>query len=226
MTKSGLNTDALIKQFATASAQHGEQMRQAVIQATLGALRGREMSLQNIRGVLQKVTEAASTGAAQNPALKGMDAERLLDDAVAGMDDAMLKAVEANRVALQQFVDQGADLQEKHLKKALDDLEKFEDTLIDAVSKSAAGASAPMAGAWGNVLEKLQAGGTLSGAQASTTAEQFTAQMRSAIRDSRTAGLKAAQVMAEGYATLVSGVLIGMSDAMTQGRTPERKKGK
>ena len=44
----------------------------------------------------------------------------LLDKAVAGMDDALLKAVEAHRAALQQLTGQGADLREKHLKKALD----------------------------------------------------------------------------------------------------------
>ena len=66
------------------------------------------------------------------------------------------------------------------------------------------------------MLEKLQAGGTLSGAKAATTAEQFLGQMQTAMRDSRAAGLKATQTLAESYAALVSGVLIGMSDALTQ----------
>ena len=80
--------------------------------------------------------------------------------------------------------------------------------------------------AWAPVLEKLAAGGTLSGAKAATTAEQFLGQMQTAMRDSRAAGLKAAQTLAESYAALVSGVLIGMSDALTQGqrRRPRRKK--
>ncbi len=42
--------------------------------------------------------------------------------------------------------------------------------------------------------------------------------MQTAMRDSRAAGLKAAQTLAESYAALVSGVLIGMSDALTQGQ--------
>jgi hypothetical protein len=51
--------------------------------------------------------------------------------------------------------------------------------------------------------------------------------MQTAMRDSRSAGLRAAQTLAEGYATLVSGVLIGMSDALSQGGTggtPAKKK--
>ena len=41
--------------------------------------------------------------------------------------------------------------------------------------------------------------------------------MQAAMRDSRTAGLKAAQALAQSYTALVSGVLIGMSDALQQG---------
>ena len=165
--------------------------------------------------MLASVTQAANTGLAKNvtPAL---DVDKLLDQAVAGMDDAMLKAVDANRAALEQFAAQGADMRDKHLKKALSDLEKFEDTLIDTVQKSAGGAGDQMAAAWGGVLDKLNAGGTLSGAKASSTVEQFAQQMQTAIRDSRAAGLRAAQALAESYTAMVSGVLIGMSDAMRQ----------
>jgi hypothetical protein len=218
MLKPGFDQlDALVDMFAQASATQGEQLRAATSRATLAALQGREMTLKNIRGALQKVSDAVGAGAAQNAALKGMDMSKLLDDAVAGMDDALLKAVEANRMALQQFADQGMDLGQKTLKKALTDLEKFEDTLIDAVKKSAAGGGAALAGPWNQVLEKLNAGGTLSGAQASTAAEQFATQMQGAMRSGRAAGLKAAQTLAESYTALVSGVLIGMADAMKQG---------
>jgi hypothetical protein len=42
-------------------------------------------------------------------------------------------------------------------------------------------------------------------------------QMQTAIRDSRASSLKAAQALAESYTALVSGVLIGMSDAIRSG---------
>ena len=217
MMKSGIDQQALIDLFANASAKQTEQLRQAVYQATLGALQGRELSLKNIKDVLNAVTKAATAGAAQS-SLPEVDVENLLNSAVAGMDDALLKAVDANRVALQQFVEQGVGLQEKQLKKAVADLEKFEDTLIGAVKKSAEAVGAGQLGApWAQVLEKLQAGGTLSGAQASNTAEQLAEQMQSAMRTSRAAGLKAAQALAQSYSALVSGVLIGMSDALQQG---------
>ena len=212
--KSGIDQDALIDQFASASAKQIAQLRQAVYDATMRALQGRELSLANVRKVIATVTQAASTGAAKNPA---SDVEAMLDQAVAGMDDAVLKAVEANRVALQQFVDRGVDMRETQLKRALADLEKFEDTLLGAIRKGAASAGDPLAGPWGEVLKKFDLGGTQTGAGASGAAEQLATQMQTAMRESRAAGLKAAQALADSYTALVSGVLIGMSDAFRQG---------
>jgi hypothetical protein len=213
MAKPMIDPDALVSMFESATAQQGAQLKKAAADATLAALQGRELTLKNIRAALKSVSEAASAGAAKNISA-GVDPQALLDNAVAGMDAALLKAVEANRVALGQLAAQGADLREKHLKKAIDDLDKFEDTMFAALKKTAEGAGAPLAGAWGQVLEKMQAGGTLSGAKASSTAEQFTEQMQTAMKTSRAAGLRAAQALAESYTAMVSGVLIGMSDAL------------
>jgi hypothetical protein len=226
MAKPMIDADELITMFETATATQGAQLKKAASDATLAALQGRELTLKNIRGALKAVSEAASAGAAKN-VVPGLDVESLLDNAVAGMDDALLKAVDANRVALQQLVSQGADLREKHLKKALSDLDKFEDTLFTTLKKTAESAGAPLAGPWGQVLEKMQAGGTLSGAKASSTAEQMagmTEQMQTAMRSTRAASLRAAQAMAESYTAMVSGVLIGMSEALQSSKAPAKKK--
>lgn len=213
MTKPMFDAEALVSMFQNASSRQGAQLKKAASDATLAALQGRELTLKNIRGALKQVAQAASTGVAQN-LTAGIDPEALLDKAVSGMDDAMLKAVEANRTALSTLMAQGADMRDKHLQKALGDLEKMEDSMFSAIRKAAAGAGAPMAGAWGGVLEKMQAGGTLSGAQAATTAEQMAEQMQTAVRSTRAASMKAAQTLAESYSAMVSGVLIGMSEAL------------
>ena len=64
--KAAFDQQQLIDMFAGASARQGEQIRQAVRQAVLGALQGRELSLKNIRDVLGTVTKAATAGAAQS----------------------------------------------------------------------------------------------------------------------------------------------------------------
>ena len=222
MAKPLFDAESLIAQFESATAKQGAQLRKATADATLAALQGRELTLKNIKSALKTVAEAASAGVAKN-ALPQVDPESLLDQAVQGMDDALLKAVDANRTALSTLMSQGADLRDKHLSKAVGELEKMEDAMFSALKKAAAGAGAPMAGAWGPVLEKMQLGGTLSGAKAASTAEEMAEQMQSAMRSTRAASLRAAQALAESYTAMVSGVLIGMQEAM-QAKPPARKK--
>jgi hypothetical protein len=211
MAKPPFDQQALIEMFETATAKGSTQLRGAVSQATLQALKGREMTLGNVKSALKAVSEAASMGAARNA---NVDAEALLDKAVAGMDDALLKAVEAHRTALSSLAAQGADLREKHLAKAVSDLEKMEDTLFGVLRKTAKTADDNLGAAWGSVLEKAQASGLKSGPLAAMTAEQVVAQMETTIKEGRAASLRAAQALAEGYAAMVSGVLIGMSEAL------------
>lgn len=216
MIKSGIDQDALVGMFAQATAQQGEALRKAVSEATLKALQGRELTLANIRNVLKSVTQAASAGAAQNLGPQ-VDVEALLGQAFDGMDAALLQAVEANRKALEQFVDQGVGVQEKQLKSALTNLEKMEDVFIATVSKAAQSAGAPLQGPWTQVLDAMKLKGTDTGSQAAATVEQVLAQAQTAMREGRSASLKAAQALMESYSALVSGVLIGMSEGLQKG---------
>ena len=62
----------------------------------------------------------------------------------------------------------------------------------------------------------------MAGAQATATAQDMADQMQAAVRSSRAAGMRAAQVLAESYTAMVSGVLLGMSEALQSG-APAKK---
>ena len=220
MIKAGIDQDALIQMFSQATAKQGDALRKAVGEATLKALQGRELTMSNIKKVLTSVTDAASAGAAKNVA-PAVDIEALLAKALAGMDGALLQAVEANHKALQQFVSQGAALQEKPLKNALENIEKMEDMFFKTVGKAAEGAAGPLQGPWDHVLEAMKIKGTDTGAQASQTVEQLLGQAQTALRDGRAAGMRTAQALLDGYTALVSGVLIGMSEGLRSGAGAE-----
>jgi len=213
MTKSGIDQDALIEMFSQASAKQGEALRKAVADATLKALQGRELTLENIRKVIKSVTQATSAGVAQNEGAN-IDVEGMLSNAIAGMDAALLKAVEVNRTALTQFIERGAGLQETQLKQALANVEKMEDAFFAAVSKATSSGS--LEAPWSNVLDATRAKGTETGARASAVVEQLMTQAQSAMRETRASSMRAAQAMMDSYAALVSGVLIGMSEGLQQ----------
>jgi hypothetical protein len=208
MSKLGIDQDALIDLFSQASAKQGEAVRKAVSDATLQALQGRELTMKNIKAVVKTITEAASAGAAKNIA-PPMDVEALLGKALAGMDAALLQAVEANRKALEQFVAQGVSLQEKGLKTAMADLERMEDTFYATVSKAAESAGEQVQG-----LDAMKIKGSATGGGASAAVQKLMADTQTAVRASRASSMKAAQALVDSYTALVSGVLIGMSQGL------------
>ena len=225
MMKAGIDQDAIINMFSQATARQGEALRKAVSEATLKALQGRELTLENIRKVLKTVTQASTAGAALNPA-GPVDVEAMLGKAFAGMDAALLQAVQANQKALEQFVGQGVGLQDKQMKSALANIEKMEDVFFSTVGKAVQGASGPMQGPWEQVLKGMKLSGTDTGAQATQSVEQLMQQAQTALRDGRASGVRAAQAMMDSYAALVSGVLIGMSEGLSQGSTEARPRKK
>jgi hypothetical protein len=213
MPKFGFDQEALMGQFAEASARQGEALRKSVQEATLKALQGRELTLKNIQAAIKQVSQAAAQGAGQNP-MGAEQMEPLLAKAVAGMDEALLQVVEANRRALQQLVDYGAGMRETQVKKAVSDLEKMEDMFFNTVRKAVGDGSNPLQSAWANVLEKVQIKGSGTGAHATQTVEQLTDQAQATLREGRAIGLKTAQALLDSYAALASGVLIGMAQGI------------
>jgi len=60
----------------------------------------------------------------------------------------------------------------------------------------------------------------MSGAQAAAAAEQVAGmaeQMQGALKSTRAASMRAAQALAESYTAMVSGVLLGMGEALQSG---------
>ena len=212
MLKLPIDQDELLRQLTSESIKKGEDIRATVRDLTLKALQGRQMTLAQIRDALRAVAEGVNMGAASS----SIDPERLINDAFAGMDDALLKAVEANRIALDKLTGDGASFEESQMKRALDELERYEDTLLRSVKQASASANDRIRDQWAGLLKNTKMEGTDTGARVAATLEQYGSQFQNAMRESRQAGLKVAHALTRNYATLVSGVLIGLSEALQQ----------
>ena len=205
--------DEMLKQLAAEAARQGENLRTAVRELTLNALRSRELSLAQIKQVLKNVTEGVSLGAGKS----GGDVQGVLDQALAGMDDAVLRAVQANHLALQQLASQGQSLRESHVKKALTDLERLEDDFLKTVKQAAGRTGETMKTQWAGVLQQKELAGTETAAQVAATMEEFGERARASMREQRRTAVKVAEALTENFTTLASGILIGLSEGMQQG---------
>src|SRR6266540_407318 len=90
-----INPDEMLKSMAAEAVKQHKQIRTTIRDLTLEALQMRELSLKQINSVVREVTEGVNVGVGEGK----IDVEKALSDALAGMDEALLKVVEANKVA-------------------------------------------------------------------------------------------------------------------------------
>lgn len=217
---SAFESDEVLKQLASQAVTQGENLRETVHNLTLQALKNRELSMEQISVVLKAVTAGVNLGAATPT----VNASKAFSEALRGMDEALLKAVHASHLALQQVVSQGKEFNETRMKKALDDLERFEDRFLDSIKQASEDASGKAQEQWGELLKHTKLAGTDSGAQAMRTMEEFRDRMTATMRETRAVTLQAAHAFSENLAMLASGILIGMSEALqNKGRDKDSK---
>jgi hypothetical protein len=218
MNPSTINPDEMLKSMAAQAVKQHEQIRTTIRDLTLKTLQARDLSLEQINGVIRNITAGVNIGVGDKT-----DTQQTLSDAFAGMDDALLKVVEANKLALQKLTDGGASFEESSVKKGLKELEAFEEKFLDGVKNAIQSSSDPIKQQWKSILDKIPRGGTETGAQVMETLNERAREGQVAVRSSREAGLKAMHTITQNYATLVSGVLIGLSEAFEQGKTRTKR---
>lgn len=209
-----MNTDEVLTGLARESVKQGENLRAAVRSLTLNALKGRELTVAQIKRVVRAVTEGVNLGAASSK----LDTDRVLAEAFAGMDEAVLKAVQANHLALQQFAAQGQSLRESHFQRALDELERLEDEFYAGMKEATKKGSQRLQEQWASLLQRKQSTGTQTTSQIAATLEEFGDRVHEAVKQQRRTALKTAEMMAENFTTLASGILIGLTEGLQQGK--------
>src|SRR5215207_1369104 len=138
-----MDADEVLKGLAQESVKQGENLRSAV----------RELTLDQIKRVVGAVTQGVNLGAASSK----LDPNQVLGEAFSGMDEAVLRAVQANHLALQQLPAQGQSLRDSQFKKALDDLERLEDEFIKTVKDATKKGNQQLRAQWASVLQQKEA---------------------------------------------------------------------
>jgi hypothetical protein len=221
MNDSAVEVDAVLKKMAAEAVKQSENLRTAVRDITLQALETRELSLTRIKEVVRSVTEGVNLGAAKAK----IDVEKPLRDALSGMDDALLKSVEASQITLQLLTDHGVDLKDSLVMVALDELERLEDEFLATVKQAADAANKQVRAQWAPILEKMKPGATGTGAEVEAAIKAVTSRTQDAMRRQRRSALKATTIMTQGFGTLASGVLVGLAEG-TRRAGSAAKKGK
>lgn len=217
-----MDVDQVLKRLASQSVKQGRNVRVTVRDLTLKALQQRELTLDHIRKVLRSIIEGVNLGVTK----RETKVEKALSDTLAGMDDALLKVVQATNVALHRMTGNGYDYEDSNLKRALDELETLEDEFLRSIAKATDSASEKIKTPWDRVLKKTKVSGTATGTQVASTMRDYAKRAQAAMREQRETSFKTAHLFTQNFATLASGILIGMSEGLGAKRAASKRKAK
>jgi len=219
MANEGMSSDE-IRAAASESVAAGGNIRDHVRELTLKALKERKFDFAGMREVMRSMTEGINLGVEES----GKDARKALSDAFAGMDQALSKAAQAGSLAMKEMTDKGRDFSQTELKQGLEQMRKMESDFLDTVKQVSQSASGSVKSNWQDLLTHAQRTGTDTGRVVAETSREFSARMASTMSESALAGMEAARAVGERFASLASGILAGMSEALRPDKSDDSKR--
>ncbi len=197
-------------QTARSSVEEGTDIRARVRDLTLHALRDRRFEPEAIKDVLRAMTEGIRRGAEQRP----HGVRQALSDALTGLDDAMMKTVEAASFALRELTVKGKDVSEHELKQVLGNIKKMEEDFLSTLRDGADGAGIKVKQEMLDLLSQARQTGTATGTKVAATLNEFASRMTTISLESAKLGFEAARDFSARFALLASGILAGLADAL------------
>jgi hypothetical protein len=218
-TKTKSSTER-IKSAASKSLQHGGNIHEKVRDLTLNALTSRRFEPGQIKDVVRSMTEGITLGAAKH----GGDTRHTLSQALAGLDEALMKLAEASRLALQELASKAKELNDTEVKQVLTNLRRLEDDFLSTVSSAADSAEQKIKTELHDLVTHARRTGTDTGAKVAETLGEFTSRTGSIMLDGAKAGVDQALEMSARFTELAGGILAGMADVLRDRSKRTRKK--
>lgn len=223
MTKRKTKTESSserIKSAARKSLQDGGNIHEKVRDLTLQALTSRRFEPEQFKDVVRAMTEGITLGAAE----RGGDTRHTLSQALAGLDEALMKSAEASRLALQELASKAKELNDTEVKRVLTNLRGLEDDFLSTVSSAADNAEQRIKTELHDLVTHARRIGTDTGAKVAETLGEFTSRTGSIMLDSAKAGADQALEMSARFSELAGGILAGLADVLRDQSKRTRKK--
>ncbi|MDD5328438.1 MAG: hypothetical protein PHX38_00405 [Sulfuricella sp.] len=209
-----------IKEAVSASVEEGVDIRDKVRNLTLQALKTRKLSAEEIKPVINAVTAGISLGASR----RAGEVKSALSEGLAGLDEALTKAAEATRLALQQLTSQARDFSESDLSWALVNLKRLEEEFLEGVGEAAETATGRIKQEMKDLIAHARRTGTDTGHKVAETMGTLGNKVSATFQESKANGKETAREMSARLASLTSGILAGMADALHE-KAEKLKKG-
>jgi hypothetical protein len=201
-----------VKNAARELVRVGKDVREKLHELTVRALTQRQLAEQEIREVLDAITEGVSLGAAE----RTEEVRAALGDALTGMDDALSHAAEAMQLALGEASSHAQDFAEQDIKQSISELKQLEEMLLDTVTRVSKGASGLVQQEMTALVEHARRTGTGTGERVKLVAEDVGNRLRATAQQASQAGLLAAREISSRVALLASRKLAEAAQRLEQ----------
>lgn len=205
MTKTTDNAEQAVKTAVAA----WEDIYSQIHDITLKALTEQELDLENIKKVAQAVGKGISEGIGNQVRTK-----EILQESASALDDALAKAAEASKLAIEEAASRVDEFSHEDLRQAAENLKSLEELFIDTMQEIAKNGNEVVVTTTQDLITHVRQSGSAVG-------EQGLQSLQKLPQLGKNAALTSASATASALAAIGSGILAGIADGL-QGRGGEK----
>ena len=214
------NVNQKTEEAARAAVEDGDDIREAVRNITLKALSEGQLDLRRMREVVQAVLRGASVGII----MKGTETKQALQEAMAGVDEALAASAEASKLAIQEAAGSIKDFGTQNLKQAIEDLRALEDMFLDTVISIAKTSNITVKDSLNSLAQHARTSGTLVGKAAAKAAGALSSQLGQNMREGVSASAESLLKAGAQISQAAAGFLDGLAEALNKTGSNKQEK--
>ncbi len=190
--------------------ESSEDVREKVRRLTVEALAEGKLDTSEVRAVIEAVVGGASAGIDKH----GGRARQALEDAIRGLEDGLIKAAEASKLALEEAASRAEEFAEQDVKNAFDQLIELEKMYVETLAEVARKGGEQA----GEMLEDMARHAKNSGTAIGEYMTEVMATLPHKLQEAGEWGLKASlestRTAGAQLAAITSGLLAGIAEAL------------
>ncbi len=204
---------------------HGDNVQQTVRDLTVNALSTQRHDLESLGRVMTSVMDGVRQGAQQRLEHTTAPPHSVLtsvSDALAGLDSALAKLMEASKLALEEAAGRAQKFSDEELTRVRAELESVESLFLETVRASAVTAQTAVSEALHDFIIHAKRNGTAVGSQLGDTLAAFNNQMLSAGQTRFEAGVQLAHAITDLMRQIAAGVFTGIAERVKPDDKPKK----
>jgi hypothetical protein len=193
----------------------GRDLQASVRDLMLAAFNSTGVDLSRIQQVTRTTLEGVDAGAAAH----GADSAAVAQQAIAGIQDALMQAAEASSLAIQEAAGHAGDFARSDLKRAVDELASLESLFMDTLADVTRAGSATAKATFADIQRHLQHSGTIFGERLASQVGSLREVLARAGQEGVQSGVNTAGKAAEQLGRIAGALLAGVEQGLSQAGT-------